>query len=186
MSSTVVEHVRDYASSGLTLQAAFVDHVKRFPAKDRRPPYILWEGRQIVTADALHVPSDGVVRAEIIARRGSTRQGFDLKVNGWLELTDGSRVTLLRTWDDPEYEPVVEYPFGAPDGLLRTWNVYEMHYPAGRIVEEKWTGNAGFWVEALGEIDHIYHCSHGMADPPDFESLVYRVTVTPRPPAQTR
>ena len=178
-STATTETERDYADSGLTIQAAFVDHYQRFPDRDSRPPYILWGGRKIVTADTLQVSQRGTFRGEILSTKGDVRQGFDLKVEGWLQLADGSRVTLLRTWDDPHYEPVVEYSYYAKDGLLKSWNVYAMRYPGGRVVEERWTENAGFWIEEVGPNDRIYHCSHGMASPPDFESFVYRVTVLP-------
>jgi hypothetical protein len=181
-SPSTTETARDYADSGLTIQAAFVDHYQRFPERDSRPPYIIWGGRKIFTADTLAVPRRGIVRGEILTEQREIRQGFDLKVEGWLQLADGSRVTLLRTWDDPQYEPMVEYPFEAKDGLLKTWNVYEMRYPQGRTVTERWTENAGFWIEEVGPADRIYHCSHGMASPPDFESFVYRITVLPPQP----
>jgi hypothetical protein len=86
-------------------------------------------------------------------------------------------VPLLRTWFDAKYEPVVEYDYKSEDGLISTWNVYE----AGRgseVVAEKWTGNAGFWVENLGTLDRIYHCSAVPLSVLDFEHLVYRLTIT--------
>ena len=57
----------------------------------------------------------------------------------------------------------------------------EMIHPGGQKVEEKWTENAGFWVEATGENERVYHCSHGMASPPDFDSLVYKVSIKSNP-----
>jgi hypothetical protein len=52
-----------------------------------------------------------------------------------------------------------------------------MRYPGGQVVEEKWTENAGMWVEQVTPYERVYHCSHGMANPPDFESLVFRVSI---------
>jgi hypothetical protein len=171
------QQVGDYAQSGLTIQSAMKDHARRFPDKRTRPRYILWGGLKIMTADAIQVQQSGIVRAQFLRARSDVEQGIDLSIEGWLRLGGGEQVTLLRTWADPRLESGVEYPFHSNNGQLWTWNVYKVHYPGGQIVEEKWTGNAGFWVEKLSETDRIYHCSSGGIDPPDFESLVYHVTV---------
>jgi hypothetical protein len=171
----------DYASCGRTIQFALVDHAKRFPDKSHRPPFILWDGKRIWNTDAIPVPSQGIVRGEILSAATDIPQGFDLNLHkGWIELLGGERPELLRTWHDQRYEDVVEYPFVSGDGLLRTWNVYEVTYPNGQKVEEKWTSNAGLWVETINDSERIYHCSHGKADPPDFESFVYKVSVLPK------
>jgi len=167
----------DYADSGLSIQAAMVDRFKKAQKQGERPDHILWAGLRIVTADSIPVPSAGTVRSEFLSAKGDVEQGFDLKVDGWLTLQGGEKVALLRTWNDPRYAPNVEYPFRSRDGSLRTWNVYKMKYRDGREVEEKWTGNAGMWVEIVSERERIYHCSHGAASPPDFESLVFKITV---------
>ena len=52
-----------------------------------------------------------------------------------------------------------------------------MQYASGQQVEEKWTENAGMWIEEISPTERIYHCSHGMAHPPDFESLVFKITI---------
>ncbi len=173
--------VTDYGNSGLTIREAMLDHGNRFPDKHKRPKYLLWNGQRIWTSDCLPVPQQGVVRAECLSVDSTVRQGFDLKIqDGWIELADGTHIPLLRTWQDERFEDVVEYPFFAKDGFLWTWNVYEMTYPAGQKVEEKWTENAGFWVEANGENERVYHCSHGIASPPDFDSFVYKLTIKPK------
>jgi hypothetical protein len=177
MSKTVL--VRDYADSGLTIQYAMLDHFKRFPDKSQRPDYVLWAGHQVKTGDALAVPRQGFVRCEFLSSKGDAEQGFDLKLDGWLRLEKGEQVSLLRTWNDARYERFVEYPFQSNDGLLWVWNVYKMKYPGGQVVEEKWTENAGMWVEEISPAERIYHCSHGMAHPPDFESLVVKITIRP-------
>ena len=103
-----------------------------------------------------------------------------MKLDGWFKLAEGEQVSLLRTWKEDRFEDWVEYPFFSRDGLLSLWNVYEMSYPSGEKVVEKWTENAGFWFEACSESERVYHCSHGMANPPDFDSLVFKVSVRPR------
>ncbi len=174
-----VEADKDYAESGLTIQYALLDRVQRLPNRGMRPVYILWGGRHVTTADVLPVPENGVVRVEILSSKDEVEQGFDLKVDGWIQLAQGDRVSLVRTWSDPRYEPVVEYPFLARDGRLHVWNVYKMKYGGGQVVEEKWTENAGMWVEKVSPTERIYHCSHGMARPPDFDSFLFRVSVRP-------
>jgi hypothetical protein len=156
-----------------------LDHVKRHPDKSARPRYILWDGRRVQTSDALSVPSEGVVQAEFIHVDQEVRQGFDLKVDGAFRLANGDELPVLRTWKDDRFEDVVEYPFFSRDGRLFAWNVYVMSYPSGEKVEQKWTENAGFWVELVSEQERVYHCSHGMANPPDFNALVFRVAVRP-------
>ncbi|MGZ5428537.1 MAG: hypothetical protein ACXWFS_05965 [Thermoanaerobaculia bacterium] len=169
----------DFASSGLTIQYAILDQAKRSP-KNERPEYILWAGLRIRTADSFSVAEDGVVRGEFLSSRGDIEQAFDLKVDGWLRLRDGQKVSLLRTWNGSRHEPVVEYPFHSRDRRLRVWNAYKMKYPSGQVVEEKWTGNAGFWIENISERERVYHCSHGAASPPDFEALVFKITILDR------
>lgn len=170
----------DYAVCGLTLREAMLAHVKRHPDKKSRPETIRWGNRRVRTFDWIPVPREGIVRLEFLTLSQAIRQGVDLDIDGWIELAGGERVPLLRTWQDDRFEDVVEYRFFAKDGFLRTWNVYEMTYPGGQKVEEKWTENAGFWVEANGENERVYHCSHGMAASPDFNSFVYKLTIRPR------
>lgn len=169
--------IRDYADSGLTIQYAMLDHFKRFPDRIQRPDYVLWGGLQVKTGDFLAVPAQGIVRGEFLSSKGDVEQGFDLKLDGCIRLANGEEVSLLRTWNDPRYDPVVEYPFHSKDGRLWVWNVYKARYSGGQIVEEKWTENAGLWVEKVSELERIYHCSQGFVYPPDFESLVFKITI---------
>ncbi|MBN2132737.1 MAG: hypothetical protein JW741_24770 [Sedimentisphaerales bacterium] len=167
----------DYGSSGMSIQRAMLDHVRRFPRKSNRPPYILWGGKKVLTADELLVPQQGYLIGEFLSLKGDPDQGFDISIRGYIQLEDGERVQRLRTWNDPQYEPRVRYPFRSEDGTLRVWNVYRVARGKGKPVDERWTGNAGFWVEPISDLDKIYHCSPGTANKPDFESLVFRITV---------
>jgi hypothetical protein len=169
----------DYANSGLTVRQAMLDHAKRYPEKSKRPDFIRWNGLRIKTSDVLMVPNKGVVEATFLHAKEGIEQGFDLKVNGWFCLQAGEQTPVLRTWKDDRYEDAVEYPFVSRDEQLWVWNVYKMKYPGGHVVEEKWTENAGFWVEIVSEVERIYHCSDGMATPPDFESLVFKIKIRP-------
>jgi hypothetical protein len=167
----------DYSQSSLTICDAMIADFEKHPDKATRPDHIRWGDFLVQTSDKLKVPRRGVVTAEFISAKPGVRQGFDLEVDGWFELFDGKKVPLLRTWKDDEFEDTVEYPYKSKDGLLYVWNVYEMIYPSGHRTEERWTENAGFWIEHLSKNERIYHCSHGSAYPPDFESLVFKVSV---------
>ena len=169
----------DYAELGVTIRTAMLVAGKERPPSRDQPLAIKWGGRLVRTVDVLSVPDAGVVRGEFLAVRGDPEQGFDIKVNGGIRLANGEKVELLRTWNDERFEPVVEYPYFSQDGYLRVWNVYKMRYRGGQVVEERWTENAGMWVEEVSPTDRIYHCSRGMVYPPDFESLVFRITVKP-------
>lgn len=168
----------DYSLSGLTIREAVLDRAKRFPRKADRPDSLLWSGLHIKTSDKFEVGSSGRVRVEFLSSTTTIEQGFDLSFpEGWLYLPGGEKVTLLRTWKDEVHEDVVEYSFTSNSGVMYVWNCYKMHYQGGQVVEEKWTENAGFWVEHASENERIYHCSHGMAMPPDFDCLVFKVSV---------
>lgn len=167
--------IKDYSASGLTLQQAMVDHMKRYPDKSRRPDHIFWQGKPVKTTDAFETPRSGRIAAEVLSGPTSVQQGFDLKINGFFELADGAHVGVLRTWNLPEYEPSVEYRYESIDGVVRVWNVYKVD--RGGEVVEKWTGNAGFWVEVISPASRIYHCSPGTVESPDFESLIFKVSI---------
>jgi hypothetical protein len=170
---------KDYSKSGLTIQYAMLDQYKRFPDKKDRPDFLLWGGFHVHTADGIPVPKTGHVRGEFLSWKGDVEQGFDIDIKGWVELGDGKRVRRLRTWNDPRLPSTVAYPFHSKDGFIWVWNVYKMKYPGGQVVEERWTENAGMWVEEVSPTERIYHCSHGRASPPDFESLVFKITLLP-------
>ena len=174
-----ISNGHDYSETGLTIQQAMVDHVKRHPDKGMRPGYILWNGSRVQTSDVLEVPSKGIVRAEFVYVTPGTRQGFEMKVDGGFRLAEGELVPILRTWKEDRFEDFVEYPYSSRNGQMFVWNIYEMIYPSGEKVVEKWTENAGVCVEFTSDCERIYHCSHGMANPPNFESLVFKLSFRP-------
>lgn len=171
---------KDYGETGFDIQYAMVDQVQRYPRKENRPDFVLWNGIHVKTSDALKVPNRGVVTATFLTAHTPVKQGFDLKLDGWLELAGGERVSLLRTWKDDIHEDSVRYPFQSNDGLLRFWNVYERSWPNGVVTEEKWTGNAGFWIETIDDCHRIYHCSCGPVERPDFSCLLVELVVESR------
>jgi hypothetical protein len=171
---------RDYSRSGLSIREALLEEARVNPPKGRRPPTIRWGELQITNSDRLTVPRMGRLRLEFLKCAPGTEQGVDVKGKPGFLLPSGRVVSLLRTWCDSDFEPVVEYDYESADSTLATWNVYKMKYSSGEVREEKWTENAGLWREEVAALDIIYHCSHGAAPVPDFESLVYRITIQPR------
>jgi hypothetical protein len=173
-----MDHV-DYASTGLSIQQSMLDKIKRFPDKKSRPKYIIWNGLHVQTYDWWSVPKTGVVQIEFLDSTRDPEQGMDVSVeNGGIRLASGEMIPVLRTWRDDRYEDIVEYEYVTGTGRLCVWNVYKVEYRAGGITEEKWTSNAGFWVENLSNISKVYHCSPGLIDKPNFSGLVFKVTVT--------
>jgi hypothetical protein len=178
----------DYSKQDVSIRRAFAEAVQTagpLPQPLRSPLSLRWGSREIVAGDIFEVPADGRVRLEFLeagARLPVLRQGADIEVRPGCEVEPGSPVPLLRTWHDPEISAAVEYDYFADDRLMRTSNVYEV-LRANRLYAERWTENAGMWIEVRGAYDRIYHCSHGApGGPARFDALVYRVTIleTPR------
>ncbi len=174
----MIEDTKDYAQSGLTIRAALIDQHHRFPDKAKRPKHLMWAGLRVVTADSWQIPLSGMVSAQFLSSPSEVEQGFDLDVDGGFKLQSDEWVHPLRTWYDRRFKDRAEYAFRAIKGPLWVWNVYKMNYENGRTVEEKWTENAGMWVEELSNEERIYHCSPGMSVKPDFRSLVFSVKVS--------
>jgi len=169
---------RDYGAGGFTIQKAMIHARRTQRSQGTGPLSILWKGLHVQTADSLVVSKNGVVRVHFLKVSPLIRQGFDLKIpSGGCLLANGEIQEHLRTFYEPELDAMVQYNYVAPGGLLKTWNIYEVRRGA-RLETEMWTGNAGFWIEQEGPLDRVYHCSHGSAQTPDFESIVYRLSVT--------
>jgi hypothetical protein len=180
----------DFADSGLTISQAFVKATRSYSG-DKRPGSearaVLWGGQPVVVGDVIKAPLSGTVRLEFISSSidglegAGELQGADLDVSrgsGSITLSDGSKVSLLRTWFEPGLPPEVTYPYESPSGVVGTYNVCQIAL-GGTVRDEKWSDNAGMIVEEEGELSRLYRCSHCLADPPDFTNLVYRVTITP-------
>jgi hypothetical protein len=128
------------------------------------------------TADVFDTPPGGTVKIEFLQRKYDFRQGMDISVSEGIILADGARIPVLRTWNDPEYEDVLQYEFLSPDRKISVWNVHEDANAMGTCWPAKRGGNAGFWLEIDGN-QRTYHCSAGPCAAPDFEALVFRVTL---------
>jgi len=135
-----------------------------------------------VTGDVFDVPTSGQIHLQFLDVDTTVRQGADIQTHPGFELGDCLE-PLVRTWYHPDLPATVVYDYFAEDGLIRTCNVYEV-VRGNRVQAERWTENAGMWIETVGDLDRIYHCSHGVPDSPvEFDALVYRLTVLERPGA---
>ncbi len=138
-----------------------------------------WNGPyQVKTVDSFRVTKIGTVAIQFLKSKLGVRQGFDIKTIGSIFLKKGEAVSHLRTWNDPELEDEVHYYYESRNEVLQFWNVYERLWPLGETTEEMWTGNAGFYVEYVNAKTRVYHCSHGLCDCPDFESLMVQVIIS--------
>ena len=147
----------DFSASGLSISAATLKVAKAYGKKIDGPLGIIWDGKVVLGGDQIASGKRGRVRLELLHFVKGVEQGVDLKVDGYFELLHGERVPLLRTWADSQYEDVVEYPYVSKDGRIHIWNVFKRRFPSGEVREDRWTENAGFWIEELSPTDRIYH-----------------------------
>lgn len=169
----------DYSTTGLSITRAMIDDYERHPRRPNGPGCIRWGPLFIQQSDRFPAPNAGIVEAEFLEARSAVKQGFDLKVDRWIQLEMGERISVLRTWKDDKYENFVSYPYESREGAIWIWNVYERILPNGCRTEEVREGNCGFWIEHKSDTERVYHCSHGQATPPDFDMLVFAVRVKP-------
>ena len=176
--STKLE-AKDFAAEGVDIQTAMIRHVQSNPDRTTRTKYILWNGDQVWTSCDLEVPKKGCFSIKFLSDPREPTQGVDVKLkDGAIHLSEGERVKILRTWHDPRYEEVVEYPYASNDGRLSIWNVFHRRWPDGRMTAEKWTGNAGFLIERESNHRWLFHCSSGPQEVPDFKQLVFRFSIS--------
>jgi hypothetical protein len=166
----------DYSKTGRTIQQAMIDSVSKSNVFTDQPPKLEWGNFFVQTSDIWNIKPEGRVVLEFLQSDPAFEHGVDLSLNGWLQLESQTRIACLRTWRNERYEDRVEYLFHSEDGKLRLWNVYKMGQGEQEI-STKWTGNAGFWVETISPNERIYHCSHAKNDPPDFGSLIFKVSI---------
>lgn len=168
----------EFGGSGLDIQTAMVRQALAHANPATRPRHILWNGLEIWTSFDLAVPRSGRFQLEFLSPPRVPPQGVDVKVEAGRVVLDGADpVQTLRTWHEWKYDPVVQYRFESKVGLVKVWNVYRREWPNGRTTDEKWTGNAGFAVESEASCQWLFRCSHGGAPAPDFDQLVFRMSV---------
>ena len=170
----------DFAADGIDILTAMIRHARAHPDRANRPKHILWNGVAVWTSFDISAPHEGQLGLEFLSVARTPPQGVDMRAeDGAFTLAGGERVQVLRTWHDAKYEKTVQYPFATNVGSLKIWNVYHRAWPDGRVTEEKWTGNAGMTVEQLAESCWVFRCSSGPVPLPDFDQLVFRLTINP-------
>lgn len=169
---------KDFGADGIDIQTAMIRHVQAHPDRATRPKHILWNGEAVWTTFDIAVPEEGRFRVEFLSEPRELSQGVDVKAEGGaITLPGGENAQTLRTWHERQFEDAVEYPYNSRVGLIKVWNVYHRRWPDGRVAPEKWTGNAGFLVESNGEQCWVFRCSSGPSERPDFDELVFRLSV---------
>lgn len=137
-------------------------------------------GHSVVLMDRIPITT-GKIRLEFIGPSGMADRGVALESSkGWIELSDGKKVRLLHTWDDPSLPRKVEHSVMCPDGELKVWNIYRTRHSSGLITVDAWTGNAGMLVKRIGDNCRDYACSSG---PGEFDpsELIIRILWTEMP-----
>lgn len=172
---------KDFGADGIDIQTAMIRHVQAQPDRATRSKHIEWNGKAVWTSFDVVVSEEGRFRLEFLSEPRDPSQGVDVKVeHGSIALPGGEAVRILRTWHEPGHEKTVEYPYKATARMLKVWNVYRRPWPDGRITEEKWTGNAGFLVQQEAAGCWVFRCSSGPAPSPDFDQLVFRLSILER------
>jgi hypothetical protein len=168
----------DYALSGKSIQDAMLDHHTRScSAAKGVPSSIRWGAHRVQTADRVVVPTAGTLQLTFHSGRYSPKQGVDLKCeSGHVVLVDGTCVPHLRSYYEAELADELEYRYVSKPGVLRLWNTYQVER-AGSLIDEYWTGNAGFVKESTGEMEWTYRCSMRDDPTPTFDALVFSLRV---------
>lgn len=168
--------MKEYRSSEISIQGAMVDMVKSLGSDTERPDHIIFDGEKVKTGHWIDVPEFFKIKIEFLSKPDED-QGVDISVkDGYVTLADGSEVKLLRTWHDPKYDPIVEYNGYSNARKVIVYNVYKVKRN-DKILDEKWTGNAGMLVENCGKNEYVLRCSSNKFNPPNFDSLVLKVSI---------
>lgn len=168
--------MKDFSLLGVSIQRALLLDRAQKGGDVVRGRSVLWGKVRVQTSDWIQIPPSGRVKITLLKYAESVRHAVDLRIpDGHLILDGGERVSLLRTWADPDYEDQMEYAFES-SGEICVTTASETQLANGQRVLEQFTGNSGFWIEKQGD-SRIYHASYASADPPNFESLVFSVQV---------
>jgi hypothetical protein len=146
---------------------------------------IEFNGQTVVLMDRIPIKR-GKVCLELLGERRNPDCGIALESSkGAIQLSDGKKVRLLHTWDDPRLPRNVEHEVRCPDGELKVWNIYRTRHSSGLVTVDAWTGNAGMLVKRINDNCREYACSSG---PGEFDpsELVVRICWVDMPPDTTR
>lgn len=126
-------------------------------------------GSPLKVGDALVIQMDVVPvrKAELTVSVAGARnnQGIALKApKGYIQLSDGQKVTLLHIWFDEGLPLTAVHHVKCSNEGLRVWNIYRTFHSGGVATEDAWTGNAGMTILEEGSRHRLYGCSPGSAD----------------------
>lgn len=169
----------DYADDGISVQTAMLRAHEANPVLAKKKRYIIWGGLKVYSSYLARVPKQGALQIEFLSPPVDPMNGIDICAEGGgIKLANGEMLEVLRTWHDPEYEPVVRHEFHAPEGALYVWNVARHTWPSGRTSDEKWSGNLGLSVEQESPSNWLFQCSGiRVNEQANFQDLVFRLTI---------
>src|SRR5690348_7850851 len=103
---------KDFGDAGIDIQTAMLRHVQANPDRAKRTKHIVWNGQPVWTSFDIPVPTKGRFQISFVSEPRVPSQGVDVKAeDGTIALPGGETVQTLRTWHDPRYVELVEYPF---------------------------------------------------------------------------
>lgn len=137
-------------------------------------------GDTVVQSDSLALPARAVVEVSFCGDTPFANNAVVLSVSKGdkIFLSDGSSVTALQIWDEPDLPRSVSHRVECSSGTLRIHNKYRIHHRSGLVTEDSYTGNAGMVVTALAPNRKRYECSNGIG-PFDKRNLVFEVLWRP-------
>lgn len=165
-----------------------IDLFRQYSAENpmaTRPHKIPFGVFQIMQADSMEVPADGVVRMRCLRRSPAVHMGFDIGLKGHFETASGGTIAgTLRTWWEEDLEDMVSYRYHSKNGVLRLTT--SQRFPDDDLDEDdwfvdQWSGNSAMWCEMIGgdPFHREYHCNHRDTNPATFDDLVIEVVIMP-------
>jgi hypothetical protein len=166
----------DYERTGLSVNVAMLDHTgrkRRAGETVETPPRLRWDGLVVATGDIWRdVPAGCLVEIEVDRQRPELRHGISISsANAALSLDAREAQPEVIIWPTAE-DRRFEIRCGSPAGGLRVTNVYEVGGETWSRIE-RWTKNAGLWVDRVSADERIYHCNHSATSPATFDDLVF-------------
>lgn len=168
----------NYAPTGLSISNAMGDMMgrkRRCGAPIDTPPRLRWGKLSVATGDVWgEVYGDVDIAVRVDGHRPELRHGISLST---------PTPTLFPLGETPRHEVLLWPSSGERDfevrgtsltGVLRITTVYVVG-GGDRSTVERWTGNAGFWVERESSRQRVYHANHHSTSPPSFEDLTFSV-----------
>jgi hypothetical protein len=173
----------DYAQTGLSINVSMLDHTRRGRRLGRAvetPPKLSWGGLTVVTGDIWeNADANSVISVEISRWRADIRHGVSISSNervlrpgGQGDRSGQSEIILWPTEDEQRFEIRCD----SSASQIRVTNAYQVGGDNWSRIE-RWTENAGLWVDSISERRRVYHCNYYSSAPPTFVDLVFTMSV---------